>query len=136
MKLPMLSVAAMCLPFISTSSGACQQDHPSERPHLAHTEAPRLYFSIPSTESGGRVDLAASSADLTLSPGANLTSADIESVLQLRGNVQVRLCTPSGYGCEKGSLVLRADAVDFNEKTREIDAHGDVRIIPDTISSH
>jgi lipopolysaccharide assembly outer membrane protein LptD (OstA) len=33
-------------------------------------------------------------------------------------------------GCEKGSMVLRADAVDFNKKSHEIDAHGDVRIEP------
>jgi hypothetical protein len=27
-------------------------------------------------------------------------------------------------------MVLHADAVDYNEKTQEIDAHGDVRIEP------
>jgi lipopolysaccharide assembly outer membrane protein LptD (OstA) len=84
------------------------------------------------TEHTGFIELSASDAQLSFSPKANLTSADVESVLQLRGNVQVRLCAPSGHGCEKSSLLLRADAVDFNEKTREIDAHGDVRIIPET----
>jgi lipopolysaccharide assembly outer membrane protein LptD (OstA) len=74
--------------------------------------------------------LSASDAQLTFSPEANPTSADIGSVLQLRGNVQVKMCAPSSHGCEKWSILLRADAVDYNEKTREIDAHGDVHIDP------
>jgi lipopolysaccharide assembly outer membrane protein LptD (OstA) len=136
MKLPMLSVVVACLPFISGPRAICQQQTPqSERPFIARTESPRLYFSWMPTEHTGFVELSALDAQLTFSPEANLTSADIESVLQLRGNVQVRMCAPSGHGCEMGSLLLRADAVDFNEKTREIDAHGDVRIIPDTSTS-
>jgi lipopolysaccharide assembly outer membrane protein LptD (OstA) len=90
---------------------------------------------MPPTESTGRVELAATNAQLTLRPEPNLTSAEIDSILQLRGNVEVRMCLPSRYGCEKGSLLLRANAVDYNEKTREIDAHGDVRILPDTTTS-
>jgi hypothetical protein len=129
MKLLMLSVA---MTSALTSQGICQQP---ERPYLTYTEPPRLYFSMPPTESTGRVELAATDAQLTLSPEPDLTSAEIDSILQLRGNVQVRMCLPSRYGCEKGSLLLRANAVDYNEKTREIDAHGDVRIIPDTSTS-
>jgi lipopolysaccharide assembly outer membrane protein LptD (OstA) len=92
---------------------------------------------MPDTESTGRVELVASQAELTLTPQPTLTSAEIESVLQLRGNVQVTMCAPSRHGCEKYSILLRADAVDYNEKTREIDAHGDVRIQPYTrASSH
>jgi hypothetical protein len=135
MKLPMLSLVVACLPFVSTAGGVCQQQNPQpERPYIAHTESPRLYFSWMPTEHSGFIELSASDAHLTFSPKANLTSADVESVLLLRGNVQVRLCAPSGHGCEKSSLLLRADAVDFNETTREIDAHGDIRIIPETDS--
>jgi lipopolysaccharide assembly outer membrane protein LptD (OstA) len=85
---------------------------------------------MPPTENTGRVELAASNAQLNLSPQSNLTSAEIESVLQLRGDVQVRMCAPSSHGCDKWSILLRADAVDYNEQTREIDAHGDVHIDP------
>jgi hypothetical protein len=131
MKLPILSVIVVCLPFFYTPKGVCQQQNPQpERPYLIHTEPPRLYFSMPPTESIGRVELAASNAQFTLSQQPHLTSAEVESILQLRGNVQVTMCAPSQYGCEKWSIVLRADAVDYNEKTREIDAHGDVHIDP------
>lgn len=123
MKLLMLSVAMVAL----TSQGNCQQ---AERPNLTYTDAPRLYFSMPPTEQIGRVELTASNASLTLSPKANLTSAEIESVLQLTGNVQVRMCAPSSHGCDKWSIILRADAVDYNEQTREINAQGNVHIEP------
>ena len=136
MKLPVLSLAVACLPFISDFRGVCQQQNPQpERPYIAHTESPRLYFSWMPTEHSGFIELSALDAQFSLSPKANLTSANVESVLQLRGNVQVRLCAPSGHGCEISSLILRADAVDFNETTREIDAHGDIRIIPETNST-
>ena len=119
------------LPFVSAFSGVCQQQNRQpERPYLAHTETPRLYFSMPPTERIGRVELAASNAQLTLSPQQNLTSAEVESVLQLRGDVQVRMCAPAGHDCDKWSILLRADAVDYNEQTRAIDAHGDVHIDP------
>jgi lipopolysaccharide assembly outer membrane protein LptD (OstA) len=131
MKLLMLSVAVACQAIAFASQGVSQQQNPqAERPYLIHTESPRLYFSMPPTESIERVELAASDAQFILHPQPNLTSAEVESVLQLRGNVQVRMCAPSKYGCEKWSLALRADAVDYNEKTREIDAHGDVHIEP------
>ena len=131
MKLLMPVVAVACAAFAFASEGVCQQqDQQAERPYLTHTEAPRLYFSMPPTERIGRVELVASNAQLTLSPQPNLTSAEIESILQLRGNVQVTMCAPSSHGCDKWSILLRADAVDYNEQTREIDAHGNVRIEP------
>ena len=137
MKFPVLKVLLACLPFVATASGLCQQqDAKPERPYLLHTEPPRLYFSSLSTENAGPVELSASDAQLTFSPRANLTSADIESVLQLRGNVQVRMCAPSSHGCEKWSILLRADAVDYNEKTGGMDARGDVHIDPYTASTH
>lgn len=131
MKLLMLSVAIACQAFTFASQGVSQQQNPQpERPYLVHTESPRLYFSMPPTESIGRVELAASDAQLTLSPQLNLTSAEVDSVLQLRGDVQVTMCAPSQFGCEKWAIALRADAVDYDEKTHEIDAHGDVHIEP------
>ncbi len=130
-KLLMPGVAVACAALAFASEGVCQrQNQQAERPYLTHTEATRLYFSMPPTERIGRVELVASSAQLTLCPQPNLTSAEIESVLQLRGNVQVTMCAPSSHGCDKWSMLLRADAVDYNEQTRAIDAHGNVRIEP------
>jgi lipopolysaccharide assembly outer membrane protein LptD (OstA) len=123
MKLLMLSVAMVAL----SSQGIGQQP---ERPYLTYTETPRLYFSIPPTEKVGRVELSASNAQLTLSPQTNITSAEVPSILQLTGNVQVQMCAPSSRGCDKWSILLRADAVDYNEQTREIDARGNVHIEP------
>ena len=131
MKLLLIGVALAAQAFALNPRGVCQQPHQQpERPRLTYTDAPRLYFSMPPTEEIGRVELAASNAQLTLSPQVNLTSADIESVLQLRGNVQVTMCAPSSHGCDQWSMVLRADAVDYNEQTREMDARGDVHIEP------
>jgi lipopolysaccharide assembly outer membrane protein LptD (OstA) len=59
-----------------------------------------------------------------------MSSTETEAVLQLTGNVEVMMCAPGGHGCDNGSIVLRANAVDYNEKTHEIDARGDVHIEP------
>ena len=40
------------------------------------------------------------------------------------------MCSPGGHGCDNGAMVLHADVVDYNEKTHEIDAKGDVHIDP------
>jgi lipopolysaccharide assembly outer membrane protein LptD (OstA) len=42
----------------------------------------------------------------------------------------VTMCSIGRYGCEKGSILLQADAVDYNQKTGEMDARGDVRLQP------
>jgi hypothetical protein len=86
-------------------------------------------FDTP-TESTGRVELTASSADRDLSTQRNISSTENEAVLQLRGNVEVMMCSPGGHGCDNGAMVLHADVVDYNEKTHEIDAHSDVHIDP------
>ena len=131
MKLPVLSVFVACLPFLPAPRAICQQQNSQpERPYLTHVESPRLYFTMPPTERRARVELAASNAQVDLGAQANLTSSEIESVLQLRGNVQVMMCSPGRHGCDNGSIVLRADAVDYNEKTGEMDVHGDVHIDP------
>jgi lipopolysaccharide assembly outer membrane protein LptD (OstA) len=129
MKFPVLGVIVACLPFLPAPTAICQQQNSQpERPYLAHVESPRLYFTMPPTERRGRVELAASNAQLDLGAQANLTSAEIESVLRLRGNVQVVMCSPGGHGCDNGSILVRADAVDYNEKTGAMDVHGDVHI--------
>jgi hypothetical protein len=130
MKLLLLSFAigqAVTL----TSHAVCQDvvSQP-ERPYLSHTAPPRLYFSMGPTEKMGRVELSALSAQLTLAPERSLTSAEVQSLLQLSGDVHVTMCAPSHFGCEKWVIDLRADTVDYNEQTREINAHGDVHIQP------
>jgi lipopolysaccharide assembly outer membrane protein LptD (OstA) len=125
MKLLMLSVVMACQAFAFASQGVSQEAKPQpDRPYLRHTESPRLHFSIPLTESTGHVELTASSAD------RNISSTETDAVLRLRGNVEVTMCPPGGHGCDNGPMVLHADAVDYNEKTHEIEAHGDVHIEP------
>jgi hypothetical protein len=131
MKLLMLSVVMTCQVIAFASQGVCQEAKPQpDRPHLMHTESPRLHFSIPPTESTGHVELTASSAQRDLSSQRDTSSMETEAVLELRGNVEVMMCPPGGHGCDNGAMVLHADAVDYNEKTHEIDAHGDVHIEP------
>ena len=77
----------------------------------------------------GRVELTASSVQ------RDLSSRQSESILQLRGNVEVRMitCGPTDRGkliCDKGSMILHANTVDYNEKTGDIHVRGDVRIAP------
>jgi lipopolysaccharide assembly outer membrane protein LptD (OstA) len=54
-------------------------------------------------------------------------------ILHLRGDVEVRVitCGPDRKGfvlCDRGSMVMHADSMDFNEKTGEIQASGNVHI--------
>ena len=78
--------------------------------------------------SPGQVELTASSAQRDLSSSG-------ETILHLSGNVEVRMIT-CGSGqdravvCDRGSMVLHADAVDYNEKTGEIQASGNVHLAP------
>jgi lipopolysaccharide assembly outer membrane protein LptD (OstA) len=121
MKLLMLSVAMACQAFAFAFQAVCQEAAP-DRPRLIHTESPRLHFTIPFPEGEGRVELAASSAQRV--------SAKTESILYLRGNVAVRTIICVRGVCDGGSMVLHADAVDYNETTGEIEAHGEVHIDP------
>jgi hypothetical protein len=130
MKLLMLSLAIVQVLAI-VPNGVCQEKQPPpNRPYLEHKESPRLHFLTPYSRGNGRVELAASSAQRDVRAPGGLSSAEVESVLQLRGNVEVMMCSPGNRGCERGSIVLHADAVDYNEETRELTAHGDVRIKP------
>ena len=129
MKFLMLSGVMACQVLALASQGVCQEAKSQEdRPYLMHTKAPRLHFLIPPTESTGRVELTASSAERDLRAQRNISSTETEAVLQLRGNVEVMMCPPGGHGCDNGPMLLHADAVDYNEKTHEIDARGDVHI--------
>jgi hypothetical protein len=92
---------------------------------------------IAPTESTGRVELTASSAQRDLTAQRNISSTESAAVLQLAGDVEVMMCAPGGHGCDNGSIVLRANAVDYNEKTHEIDARGDVhRALSETAPKH
>jgi lipopolysaccharide assembly outer membrane protein LptD (OstA) len=78
----------------------------------------------------GRVEFTASSIE------RDLSSRETEAIIRLRGNVEVRMitCGVTGPGdkveCDRGSMILHADAVDYNAKTGEIQPRGDVRITP------
>jgi lipopolysaccharide assembly outer membrane protein LptD (OstA) len=93
-------------------------------------QAQRLHLMRPIPQSGGgRIELTASEIQRDLSNKAN------ESIIQLKGNVEIKMitCVPTGRHdgkvCE-GAMVMHADAVDYNEKTGEIDASGNVHITP------
>ena len=114
-----VAIACQCLNFVPRAS--CQDNK---------AQSERLYLtrSIPES-SGGRVELAASEVQRDLSSKAS------ESIIQLKGHVEIKMitCTPTARReakvCE-GAMVLRADAVEFNEKTGEIAASGHVHITP------
>ena len=121
MKLLTLFVAIACQGFNFVPRASCQE---------SKAQLERLYLTRPIPESGGgRVELAASEVQRDLSSKAS------ESIMQLKGNVEVKMitCTPTGRRegvvCES-AMVLRADAVEFNEKTGEIAASGHVHITP------
>ena len=129
MKLLIVSSLMVCQLLAFASRAVCQEKQP-DRPFLVHQELPRLYFSVPSTAGRGRVELTAASAQRDFNAPLGLSGTEIDSILQLRGAVAVVLCSPGGHGCDHGALLLHADAVDYNEKTGALDAHGDVHIDP------
>jgi lipopolysaccharide assembly outer membrane protein LptD (OstA) len=120
MKLLTLFVAMVCQCLIFVPRASCQD---------SKAQLDRLYITRAIPESGGgRIELAASEVQRDLSNKAS------ESIIQLKGNVELKMitCTSTrreGQVCE-GAMVLRADAVEFNEKTGEIAASGHVRITP------
>jgi lipopolysaccharide assembly outer membrane protein LptD (OstA) len=98
------------------------------------TQSERLHLTRPFPERGaGRVEVTATSIQ------RDLSSKESESIIKLKGNVEVRMvtCGPTGHSghddefvCGKGSMLLHADEVDYNEKTGAIDARGNVHIAP------
>jgi hypothetical protein len=123
MKLLTLGVVIACQISAFAALAVCQdKEAQSERLHLTRP--------FPET-SPGRVELTASSVE------RNLSSKESGSVLQLKGNVEVRMITcgrskshDNGVVCDEGSMILHAEAVDYNEQTGEISARGNVRITP------
>ena len=89
MKLLMLSVAMACEVLAFVSPSVCQE---------AKGQPERLHFSMPFPEGHGVIfELVASSAQRIPS------STGAESVLQLRGDVEVTMitCRPTGNTCDK-----------------------------------
>jgi hypothetical protein len=131
-KLLMLGVAMAVQFFAFSLSSVCQEPKAQpDRPYLKHAEATRLHFTIHRADGAGWAQVEASSAQ------RHFSDTRPESILQLIGNVEVRMvtCGPTGMNgpvvCDAGSMVLHADAVDYNETTGEIvEAHGNVHIVP------
>ncbi len=122
MKLLVLSVAIASHFCSFAPQAVCQENE---------AQPERLHLTRPFPKDGpGRVEVTASSAQ------RDLSSKESESILQLRGNVEVRMitCGPARRNdvvvCDEGSMILHADAVDYNETTGEIDARGAVRVTP------
>jgi hypothetical protein len=114
MKLPTL-VLVICLFAVATPQAIGQET----RLHLTR------FFP---DSSPGRVVLSASSAQRDV-------SASGATILHLSGNVEVRVitCGPGqdrSDACSVGSVVMHADAVDYNEKTGEIQPSGNVHVEP------
>jgi hypothetical protein len=121
MKLTILGLAIASQVFTFAPRGICQ-DNP------AQPERHQIVRPIPES-GGGRVELTALRIERDLSSRAG------ESIVQLRGDAEIRMinCVSSGQGgtrvCEN-AMVLHADEVNYNEKTGEIEANGNVRITP------
>ena len=94
---------------------------------ICHENRLHLTEFLPET-SPGRLNVTASSAYRDVSDSG-------ARILHLRGDVEVRMitCGPDPKGvvlCDRGSMVMHADSVDFNEKTGEIQASGNVHVAP------
>jgi hypothetical protein len=93
----------------------------------------RLHFTFPFPGGfHGRYELASSNAQWFASDGKPVCAGCRQgSILQLRGNVEVKtvVCDPTGDKCNKSPVVLRADAVDFNETTGGLQARGIVHTV-------
>ena len=110
MKHLILSLAIACQLSLLASRAVCQESGSQpERLHFA--------FSFPQ---GHKVEF-----ELTATSARRVLSSP---VLQLTGNVEVTMttCPPQGHMCVKSPMVLHADAVDYNEATGQIHAHGGV----------
>jgi len=121
MKLLTLGVAVACQISAFAALAMCQEKE---------AQPERLHITRPFPDAPGRVELTASSIERELS------NKESESIFQLKGKVEVRMVT-CGRGsrgncmvCDQGSMMLHADAVDYNEKTGEISARGNVRLTP------
>lgn len=94
---------------------------------ISHESRLHLTEFLPEANSG-RLVVTASSAERDVSDNG-------AKILHLKGDVEVRMitCGPNRKGvvvCDRGAMVMHADSVDFNEKTGEIQASGNVRVAP------
>jgi lipopolysaccharide assembly outer membrane protein LptD (OstA) len=94
---------------------------------ISHETRLHLTEFLPPTNPG-RLEVTASSAERDVSDSG-------AKILHLRGDVEVRMitCGPDNKGvvlCDRGSMVMHADSVDYNEKTGEIQASGNVHVAP------
>jgi hypothetical protein len=94
---------------------------------MGQDNAERLHLTLRAP--GGRVALTASSMQ------RDLSSAATAPIIQLKGNVEIRMiaCLPTGKDdvtvCE-GTVTVHADEAEYNEKSGEINARGNVRMTP------
>jgi hypothetical protein len=112
MRLLLLGAVIACQGLAFASQSLCQE---------AKAQPERLPFSMPFPSNHKVIyELVASSAQRVPS------STEAESVLKLSGDVEVTrmTCRPTGNVCDKSPMVLRANAVDHNERTREIQSTG------------
>src|SRR5215469_10683742 len=115
MKLLLLCVAMAGQLFAGASLSVCQETKGVQD---------RLHFLFPFPDGHNVVfSMEASSAQRIPS------NAQAGDVLQLRGNVELTMKACQGRECRKTPVVLHADGIDYNEKTGEIQTHGDVNIV-------
>jgi lipopolysaccharide assembly outer membrane protein LptD (OstA) len=96
-------------------------------PAIGHENRLHLTEFLPETNPG-RLEVTATSAERDVSDNG-------AKILHLRGDVEVRMitCGPDRKGvvlCDRGAMVMHADSVDFNEKTGELQASGNVHVAP------
>jgi lipopolysaccharide assembly outer membrane protein LptD (OstA) len=115
MKLLSLCVVMACQLFACASLSLCQE---------TNTQQDRLHFLFAFPD-GHDVVYSMEASNAQRIPA----SAETGDVLQLRGNVELTMKACQGKECRKTPVVLRADGVDYNEKTGEIHTHGDVHIV-------
>jgi hypothetical protein len=116
MRVSLLSITMACQVLFLASQSLSQT--PTLRPERVHFSA-----SFPQGH-GVLFALSASDAKRTVSS----SNGEFESVLQLRGDVEVRqtTCPPKNGGCVTSPMILHADAIDYNENTGQMVARGNV----------
>ncbi len=117
MKLVTLGAAAALQIFIFSPQATCQDKAQPERLHLTISVPPQHFY------------MSASSIERDLSTPATA------SILELKGNVEIRVvtCVSADQGnthtCQS-ALVLNADEAEYHEKTGEIVPRGNVHVSP------
>jgi len=115
MKLRVLAPIIVCIPFVPQTIGQEDQKH-----FAFHTPSAATSFVADSIQRQDPVS----------------TSQRFASVVQLRGNVQIRTCCIQAPDWSKKRspnpprqvVMMRADEVDFNQETGEMEVRGNVRV--------